>query len=188
MHVRQSQPLASERNGRHWSILALWLGAVHADTLTREVVRIADGDTVTIVTADKQQHRIRIAGIDAPEKGQPYGDRARQNLAQMVYGKDVTLQCHKTDRYKRKVCKVMVQPADCPTCGQTLDVGLAQIAVGLAWWYRAYAREQSVEDRGRYESDELESRLRKRGLWALPDAVPPWEWRRPATAATTRSD
>ena len=75
------------------------------------------------------------------------------------------------------MCKVWVQPADCPTCGMTLDVGYAQISAGLAWWYRAYAKEQSAEDRGRYESEEDDARLRKRGLWVESTAVPPWEWR-----------
>jgi endonuclease YncB( thermonuclease family) len=65
----------------------------------------------------------------------------------------------------REVCKVWVQPLDCLRCGKMLDVGLAQISVGLAWWFRHYADEQSAEDRGRYASEEDEARLRKRGLW-----------------------
>ena len=82
------------------------------------------------------------------------------------------------DRYRRIFGKVWVQPSDCPTCGETLDVCYAQISTGLAWWYRAYAKEQSSEDRGRYESEENDARLRKRGLWADPAPVPPWDWRR----------
>src|SRR6185503_16853760 len=99
-------------------------------------------------------------------------DRSRENLARLTYGKDATLRCHKTDRYQREVCKVMVQPADCPRCGHTLDVGLAQIVAGLAWWYREYAREQSAEDRGRYESEEREAKARRRGLWEDKTPVP----------------
>lgn len=71
-----------------------------------------------------------------------------------------------------------VQPHDCPRCGKTLDVGLAQISVGLAWWFKRYAGEQSAEDRGRYKSEEEEARLRKRGLWVDEAPVPPWDWRR----------
>ena len=108
---------------------------------------------------------MRLAGIDAPEKGQAFGERSRQSLAQMVHGKDARLECHKTDRVGREVCRVSVQPLDCPRCGKTLDVGLVQISVGLAWWYRRYADEQSAEDRGRYKSEEEEARLRKRGPW-----------------------
>jgi endonuclease YncB( thermonuclease family) len=64
-----------------------------------------------------------------------------------------------------------------PGEGKTLDVGLAHISVGLAWWFRRYADEQSAEDRGRYQSEEEEARLRKRGLWVDQAPVPPWEWR-----------
>ena len=162
---------------RYLFALLLCSTLAHADELTGKVINVADGDTLTILTPDKQQHRIRIAGIDAPEKAQPFGDRSRQNLRAMAHGKDARADCPKTDRYGRKVCKVWVQPSDCPTCGLTLDVGYAQISAGLAWWYRAYAKEQSAEDRGRYESEENEARLRKRGLWVESPAVPPWEWR-----------
>ena len=71
-----------------------------------------------------------------------------------------------------------VQPPDCPRCGKTLNVGLAQVTDGMAWWYRYYGKEQSAEDRGRYESAEQEARLRRLGLWRDNDPVPPWEWRR----------
>lgn len=103
--------------------LALALSfAAYAD-FTGKVVAVADGDTITILDAGNKQHRIRINGIDAPEKAQPFGDRSRQNMGSMVTGREVTADCHKTDRYGRQVCKVWVQPADCSTCGKTLDVG-----------------------------------------------------------------
>jgi endonuclease YncB( thermonuclease family) len=66
----------------------------------------------------------------------------------MVHGKDARIECHKKDRFGREVCKVWVQPLDCPRCGKTLDVGLAQVSVGLAWWFRCDADKQSAEDRG----------------------------------------
>jgi endonuclease YncB( thermonuclease family) len=149
-----------------------------ADELRGVVVGIADGDTLTILDASKQQHRIRINGIDAPEKRQAFGERSKQNLSTMAFQKDASLECHKTDRYGRKVCKVSVQPADCPSCGKTLDIGHAQVIAGMAWWYRAYSKEQSTEDRGRYESAEDEARLRKRGLWQDKEPIPPWDFRR----------
>jgi len=161
-----------------WAVLLLNAIPAAASELRGVVVGVADGDTITILDASKQQHRIRINGIDAPEKRQAFGERSKQSLSRMAFQKDARLECHKIDRYKRKVCKVWVQPADCPTCGKTLDVGHAQVIAGLAWWYRAYAKEQSAEDRGRYESDEDEARLRKRGLWQDKEPVPPWEWRR----------
>jgi len=164
---------------RHLAILfALAACGAQAEVLEGRVIAVSDGDTITIVDASKQQHRIRINGIDAPEKGQAFGERSKQNLSKLAFQKDARLDCHKTDRYKRKVCKVWVQPADCPTCGNTLDVGHAQVVAGLAWWYRAYAKEQTAEDKGRYESAEDEARLRTWGLWRDNEPVPPWEWRR----------
>lgn len=163
----------------HIAILLALLGApAFAATVEGRVVGIADGDSITLLDADKTQHRIRIDGIDAPEKAQPFGDRSRQNMVRMVAGKEVIVECHKTDRYGRQICKVRVQPSDCPAYGKTLDVGHAQILGGLAWWYRQYAKEQSAEDRGRYESAEQEARARKIGLWSDNNPIPPWEWRR----------
>ena len=168
--------------GLKFPVLAvlLWLFgcAGHPATISGKVIKVADGDSITILDDDHHQFRIRFDGIDAPEKGQPFGDRSRQNMVRMVAGNEVTADCHKTDRNRRQVCKVWVQPSDCPTCSNTLDVGHAQIIAGSAWWYRQYAKEQSEEDRARYESDEQEARMRKRGLWADNAPISPWEWRR----------
>ena len=151
-------------------LFALWLASSHAETITGKVVEVASGDAL-IVLSGKDQQRVRLAGVDAPSRGQPYASRSWQNLMQMAYGKEATLECRKADRDPRKVCKVKVQPFSCSTCGRTLDVGLAQIVAGAAWWHRQHASEQSEEDRGRYESEELEACQRRRGLWALPDPV-----------------
>ena len=152
-------------------LFALWLASSHAETITGKVVEVASGDTLTVLSG-KGQQRVRLAGIDAPKRGQPYASRSWQNLVDMAYGKEATLECRTVDRDQRKVCKVKVQPLSCPTCGHTLDVGLAQIVAGAAWWHRKYVREQSEEDKGRYESEELEACLRRRGLWALPGPTP----------------
>jgi endonuclease YncB( thermonuclease family) len=96
----------------------------------------------------------------------------------MLADKDVRIETNKKDRYGRVLAKVWVQPSDCPSCGKTLNVNHAQLLSGMAWWYRQYANEQSPEDRGRYESAEDESRMRKRGLWSAPNPVAPWDWRR----------
>ena len=92
---------------------------------------------------------------------------------------------NKKDRYGRIVGKVWVVPPDSPCranpdCPMTLDVGLAQITMGRAWWYRRYANEQSPEDRSRYEFAEQQAKAKKVGLWRDPNPVPPWEWRRQA--------
>ena len=156
-------------------LLAQW---ATADTLVGRVVGVADGDTVTVLDADRQQHRIRLQGIDAPEKAQPFGERSRQTLSRMVSGKDVRVEWDRRDRFGRIVGKVWVQPASCPDCPMTLDAGHAQITLGMAWWFRRFANEQSPEDRAAYEFSEHEARAKRVGLWSDPEPVPPWEWRK----------
>ncbi len=159
------------------ALVPFYAPSATAEELTGKVVRVADGDTVTVLTSDKQEVRVRLAGIDAPEKKQPYSNRSKQNLFRLTHGKEVRADCHKTDRYGRKICKVWVQPQDCPRCEKTVEVGHAQIVAGLAWWYRKYGKEQSEEDRGLYIRAENEARSRQRGLWADAAPVPPWEYR-----------
>jgi endonuclease YncB( thermonuclease family) len=130
---------------------------------------VTDGDTITILDRDKRQHKIRLNGIDAPEKGQPFGDRSRQHLASLVFDRNVRAECHKRDRYGRDVCKVL---------DGSRDVGLEQIRAGLAWWYRAYASEQTPEDQAAYERTEQDAKAREFGLWREPNPGPPWEWRK----------
>lgn len=152
--------------------------AATAATLEGQVIAIADGDTLTILDSGNRQHRIRVEGIDAPEKGQPFAQRSKEVLSRVARGKPVRADCHKKDRYERHVCVVWVQPRDCPSCGLTLDVGYAQIAQGFAWHYKRYEREQSAQDRARYADAETEARGRQLGLWKDMAPVPPWEWRR----------
>jgi endonuclease YncB( thermonuclease family) len=166
----------------------LSVGAFAQGTLAGRVVGITDGDTITVLDASKTQHKIRVAGIDAPEKGQPGGQWSKESLSALVYGQPVRIEGDKQDRYGRTVGKVWVAPPDSqcrgkPDCPMTLDAGLALITIGRAWWYRKYASEQSAEDRARYESAEQEARAKKAGLWRDGTAVPPWEWR----AARTNS-
>lgn len=149
-----------------------------AATLDCRVIGIADGDTITCLTADRTQERVRLRGIDAPERKQPFGRRSRQQLADLVHGKPVTIRWTKRDRWKRIIGTVWVEPADCPGCGHTLDTGRAQLSTGMAWWFRRYANEQPLEERHAYEFEEGEARARSVGLWRDADPVPPWDWRR----------
>ena len=133
--------------------------AVWADSLQGKVIKVADGDTVTIVDDSGKQHRIRLAGIDAPEKDQPYGDISTQSLAELVSGKTVTIEYNKLDRYKRVVGKVLLDPPGdvfCMAldCVKNLDAGLEQIKKGLAWHYKKYQGGQSEEDRLLYSDAE----------------------------------
>jgi endonuclease YncB( thermonuclease family) len=159
-------------------VLLLIASATQASTLMGRVVGIADGDSITVLDKNLEQHKIRLQGIDAPERAQPFGNRSRENLSRLVFDKEVRVEWDKRDRYGRIVGKVWAQPDSCPTCAMTLDVGHAQITVGLAWWYRKYAGEQSPEDRGAYEFSEHDARAKGVGLWSHLDPVPPWEWRR----------
>lgn len=149
-----------------------------ADALTGRVVAVTDGDTVTVLDAHNVRHKIRLSGVDAPEKAQAYGARSKQHLSDLVFQKYVWVQWHKRDRYGRIVGKVMVQSSrDCPTCLKSLDAGHAQLSSGLAWWYRKYAGEQSPDDRQRYEAAETAARANRVGLWSDAAPVPPWQFR-----------
>ncbi len=154
-----------------------------ADTLHRKVVKVADGDTVTIIDDSGKKHRIRLAGIDAPEKNQSYGDVSTQGLIELLSGKTVTIEHEKRDRYKRIVGKVLVNPPGevfCMAldCVKNIDVGLEQIKAGLAWHYKYYQMEQSEEDRRLYSEVEQEARRKQIGLWKDKESMAPWEWRR----------
>jgi len=143
--------------------------ATNAATIEGYVVGVADGDTITVLDADKVQHKIRLAGIDAPEKKQAFGQRSKQSLSDLVFSKAVTVDTNKKDRYGRVVGKVLVNG---------MDANLAQVQRGMAWHYKAYEREQSAIDRTLYTNAEIEARESKRGLWADEAPLPPWASRR----------
>jgi len=159
--------------------LCIISSVVQADTLSGRVVGVSDGDTITVLDADYTQYKIRLSGIDAPEKKQAFGQRSKEHLSDLVFGKQVAVEWHKTDRYKRIIGKVLVADPACTKadCPKTFDACLSQVSVGLAWWYRQYAKEQLPEDRQRYELAENEARARKAGLWVDAEPVPPWEFR-----------
>lgn len=154
-----------------------------AEAFIGNVIGVTDGDTITVVDASKHQYKVRLGGIDAPEKGQPFGTASKRNLSELVYEKEVRVEGSKVDRYGRLIGKVWVRPEDCRKCGQTLDANLAQVTTGMAWWYRQYASEQSLEDQGRYEFAEVEAMARHAGLWKDSGPVPPWEWRHASKGA-----
>jgi endonuclease YncB( thermonuclease family) len=157
-------------------LLVFGVDLARAETLDGYIVSISDGDTLTLLVG-RQQHRIRIAGIDAPEHFQSYGSRSRANLSRYAYGQNAKAECYKKDIYGRDVCKVWVKPFGCSSCGKSLDVGLAQVSEGMAWWDRNHVNEQSEEDSGRYQSAETMAKLRRFGLWRDTNPVPPWVWR-----------
>jgi endonuclease YncB( thermonuclease family) len=149
--------------------LALALSFPAWADFTGRVVGVADGDTVTVLGAGNVQHKVRLTGIDAPEKVQPFGSRSKQSLSDMVFNKTVTVETDKRDRYGRELGKVLVDG---------VDVNLEQIRRGMAWHYKAYQRDQSADDRQTYADTENEAKNHRRGLWVDADPLPPWEWRK----------
>jgi micrococcal nuclease len=129
-----------------------------------EVVRVLDGDTIEVLH-NHHPERIRLSGIDCPEKGQAYGKHAKQAASRLVFGKEVTLQTYGKDKYGRTLADVLL--LDGTNVNHTLVEG------GWCWWYRKYAPGDTELERL-----EKEARDAKKGLWADPQPVPPWEWRK----------
>lgn len=151
-----------------WLCLGIGSAGWAAD-LQGRVLRVADGDTLTLLEG-QQQHTVRLAGIDAPEKSQPFGPQAQNHLAQAVLNQTVTVVYDKRDKYGRIVGKVLVQG---------VDANLAQVQAGWAWHYRQYQGEQSAQDRETYSEAERLSRAAQRGLWqGNTPPEPPWDYRR----------
>jgi endonuclease YncB( thermonuclease family) len=139
-----------------------------AYSIQGRVVGVSDGDTITVLDSTKTQHKIRLAGIDAPEKKQSFGQSSKKRLSDMVFDREVILDCGKTDRYRREICVVMVDGH---------DANLAQVKAGMAWWYRKYKKEQTSQQRASYEAAEAAARAGKVGLWSEAEQMAPWEWR-----------
>jgi endonuclease YncB( thermonuclease family) len=157
----------------------------HAAELFGTVVAVADGDTLTLLDASRQQHKIRLSGIDAPERRQAYGERSRQHLATIVFQKRARVVWDKRDRYRRIVGRVYAAQCGDGGCAYSVDAGLEQIRAGLAWHYKQYQRDQSPAERVRYAALEDEARARGEGLWKDADPVPPWNYRRHSAASTS---
>lgn len=155
------------------------IGATAA-SIEGKVIKVTDGDTITIVVKH-QKHQIRLQGIDAPEREQPFSRASWRALSALLAGKQVRVEYDKRDSYGRVIGVVWVRPPDSPCdsepCRKTLDAGLNQLTVGMAWWYRYYASEQTREERARYEFAEAEAKSKEAGLWADSDPTPPWSWR-----------
>jgi endonuclease YncB( thermonuclease family) len=152
--------------------LALLLILVHfiasAGSLTGRVVRVTDGDTIVVLDSNNAQHKIRLTGIDAPERKQAFGTKSKEHLSESVAGKFVVVEYSKRDYYKRILGKVLLS-------GE--DMNLEQLRAGLAWHYKKYQNEQSLRDRKQYTNVEIEAREELRGLWNDPQPIPPWDYR-----------
>ena len=156
-------------------LVLLLTSSTFGGEISGKVIGIADGDTFTLLTTDKQQVKIRLAEIDAPESGQPYGNESKQALSDLIFGKDVRVVEQTTDRYGRTVGR--------PYVGD-LDVSAEMVRMGAAWAYRDYLKDK------RLLILEGRAKTNKRGVWGLSEAqnMAPWEWRRGLNYAVKRDD
>jgi endonuclease YncB( thermonuclease family) len=144
-------------------LLLTGISVAHADTLTGRVVGISDGDTITVLVA-RDPVKVRLANIDAPESGQPWGSRSKQSLSELCAGAQARLETQGKDRYGRTIATVF--------CNGT-NANREQVRQGMAWIFDRYARWDSP-----LYAMQREAKLAERGLWSDPQPMPPWEWRR----------
>ncbi|RBQ30646.1 nuclease [Arcobacter sp. FW59] len=131
--------------------------------LIGKVVKVSDGDTITILTSDKTQYKIRLNDIDAPEKKQAFGNKSKDNLAKYIAGKTVTVQYKTKDKYKRILGTIYYN---------NIDINLQQVKDGYAWVYKKYSKNQDY-----YNAEKL-ARENKKGLWNDKSPIAPWEFRK----------
>lgn len=144
-------------------LLLLVAHGVLAQAISGRVVSVADGDTLTVLDSSKRQHRIRLADIDAPEKGQAFGKRSRQSLSDICAGKGADVVGRGKDRYGRTIGIV--------TCA-TVEANREQVRRGLAWVFVRYAPAGSP-----LYALEVIARRQRMGLWVDSHPVAPWDWR-----------
>ncbi len=139
--------------------------AFAADSITGKVVRVADGDTITILTSDEEQVKIRFAGIDCPERAQPWGRNATEALKTVLTGEPIKVKVMDVDRYGRTVGRVYIKD---------MNINRHLVESGNCWVYPRYAKDSQL-----FKLQD-EAKAAQRGLWRLPEGerVPPWEWRK----------
>lgn len=148
---------------------AVLASASVAAEYTGRVVGVLDGDTIDVLTVEKRVLRVRLSGIDAPERRQPFAAASKRALSDLVFKKQVLVQGDKYDRYGRFVGKVLASGR---------DVNLAMVEQGFAWHYKVYAVEQSEADQAAYGAAEAMAKERGLGLWGDSNPGAPWEFRR----------
>lgn len=151
---------------------------IGASQIVGRVVSVHDGDTVIVLDAGKDQHKVRLAGIDAPELPQAFGRVSQRHLSTTIQGKTVVVHWSKHDKYGRIVGTILLNGH---------DVNLDQVRAGLAWHYKRYEREQPPAERVSYANAETEAHAAHLGLWQDADPVPPWDYRKAKKAVVGHS-
>lgn len=139
-------------------------------TIEGKIVAITDGDTVKVLAAEKRLYIIRLAGIDAPEHAQDFGNKSKEYLSSLIFDQAVQINATKIDKYGRTLGQIYI--------GEK-DINLEIIKAGLAWHYKKYEVEQTEKDRKLYADAEILARKKKVGLWSMPNPTPPWIFRHP---------
>lgn len=151
------------RKSKTFLITALLLASASVFAQSGQVVRVLDGDTLDLLTPGKQEVRVRLLEIDAPERSQAFGTRSRRGLAELCAGKQAVLKSTSKDRYGRTLARVYCDG---------VDANLGMVEQGLAWAYRRYAKDPAIL------AAEQEARAEQLGLWVDKNPTPPWEYRR----------
>jgi len=133
-----------------------------------KVIGISDGDTITILNDKQEQIKIRLTGIDCPEKSQAFGNRAKITLSNKVFSQNVKVETRDKDKYGRTLGIVKVGDE---------DINEYMISQGLAWHFKKYANTQPLEEANRYAKAQELASQNKRGLWIQDNPMPPWEFR-----------
>lgn len=174
----------SYRTARRGALLTTWLlsrysalvllvglasaSSAQAGEMCGRVIKVPDGDTFILLDDNRRQHRVRLLGIDAPEKRQAFGHRSRENLASLIAQRNVCATYRKHDKYGRLVGRVKIPLG---------DVGALQLRAGMAWFHRAYASGLHKPDRLLYGREEADAQVAQRGLWAESKPIAPWKFR-----------
>lgn len=153
---------------RLWVTLLFLISSLPSSALsqdfTGQVIGVLDGDSIEVLH-DRKAQRIRLYGIDCPEKRQAFGNRAKQATAALVFDRSVTVEHHGRDKYRRILGEVLLSDGT--------HVNRELVAEGWCWWYRKYAPEDVT-----LAALEAAARVAHKGLWSDPNPVPPWEWRK----------
>lgn len=156
-------------------IFTLNINSLRAD-FTAKVQRVVDGDTVHVIDKAGKKFKVRLTGIDAPEKNQPYGLAATYKLTEILINKLVLLKSkpnngkpYTIDRYKRVLAKIILDGR---------DINLLQVLRGYAWHFKRYQKQQSPSDRELYSEAEIDAKKNELGLWGEKNPIAPWKWRK----------
>jgi len=156
-------------------IFSLNIKLSYAD-FTAKVYKVVDGDTIHVENKYGKKFKVRLTGIDAPERGQPYGLESTYKLRELLLNKLVLLKSKpkngkpfSVDRYKRVLAKIILDGR---------DINLSQVISGYAWHFKRYQKQQSSTDKGLYSQAELNAKKNELGLWCEKNPIAPWKWRK----------